>query len=244
MDRQHILEEIRRTAKANHGIPLGWRRFEAEAAIGHYEWFGQFWSKWSDAIREAGLEPNRISEAYTDEFLVERLVLLTRSLGHIPTNSELCLATNTQVDLPSEKVFRRLGPRAQRGARILAYCAANVGYDDVATIWAQAAVQGNADTPAAEEVAAPGIVGYVYLFKHGARREYKIGRTNNALRREGELAIQLPEKIAPIHYIKTDDPGGVEAYWHSRFANKRKEGEWFQLTPQDIAAFKRWKRIY
>src|SRR5205823_1144139 len=85
-------------------------------------------------------------------------------------------------------------------------------------------------------------VGYVYLLKHGTRREYKIGRTNNPLRREGELGIQLPEKCQPVHYIKTDDPEGVEAYWHRRFAGKRKEGEWFALSTQDVRAFKRLRR--
>ena len=87
-------------------------------------------------------------------------------------------------------------------------------------------------------------MGYVYLMKHGSRREYKIGRTINPVRREGEMGIQLPEKLQPVHYIKTDDPAGVESYWHSRFAAKRKEGEWFALTAQDVRAFKRWKRIY
>jgi hypothetical protein len=90
----------------------------------------------------------------------------------------------------------------------------------------------------------PAAVGYVYLLKHGTRREYKIGRTNNALRREGELGIQLPEKLQPVHYIKTDDPAGVESYWHTRFARKRKEGEWFALTAHDVRALKRWRRIY
>ena len=87
-------------------------------------------------------------------------------------------------------------------------------------------------------------MGYVYLYKHGSRREYKIGRTNNPIGREGEVGIQLPEKLQPVHHIKTDDPAGIESYWHSRFADWRKEGEGFALTAQDVRAFKRWKRVY
>ena len=98
--------------------------------------------------------------------------------------------------------------------------------------------QGESDTTSQEKV------GYVYLIKHGSRREYKIGKTFNPVRREGEISLQLPEKIEPVHYIKTDDPSGIEKYWHNRFAEKRKQGEWFALTPADVAAFKKWQRIY
>ena len=57
------------------------------------------------------------------------------------------------------------------------------------------------------------------------------------------MRLQLPEKVKPIHYIEADDPAGVETYWHNRFAAKRKEGEWFALTPDDVRAFKKWRRI-
>ena len=79
----------------------------------------------------------------------------------------------------------------------------------------------------------------MYLLKSG--HFYKIGRSNAVGRRERELAIQLPEKAIVVHSIKTDDPPGIEAYWHRRFEARRKNGEWFDLSPQDVAAFRRRK---
>jgi hypothetical protein len=72
-------------------------------------------------------------------------------------------------------------------------------------------------------------------------RYYKIGKTSAVGRREYELAIRLPEQVTTIHAIRTDDPSGIEAYWHKRFEAKRQKGEWFKLDAADIAAFKRRK---
>ncbi len=83
------------------------------------------------------------------------------------------------------------------------------------------------------------LVGFVYLMKHG--KYYKIGKTNATGRREYELAVQLPEKLRTIHVIKTDDPNGIEEYWHKRFETKRGNGEWFDLETADVQAFKRRK---
>ncbi|MGH9466150.1 MAG: GIY-YIG nuclease family protein [Terriglobales bacterium] len=82
-----------------------------------------------------------------------------------------------------------------------------------------------------------GVDGFVYLLKSG--RYFKIGRTNNDGRREYEIRIQMPEPVKRLHSISTDDPQGIEEYWHRRFASKRRNGEWFDLDPADIAAFRR-----
>jgi hypothetical protein len=41
MTKQHILEEMRRTAKANDGVPLGHRRFYSETGIKYSDWLDE-----------------------------------------------------------------------------------------------------------------------------------------------------------------------------------------------------------
>jgi hypothetical protein len=126
--------------------------------------------------------------------------------------------------------------RDERLVAVRAYAAARQGYDDILQLFPVGT--STRDKPQKNEV--PKIdFGSVYLLKSG--RYYKIGRSNAVGRRERELSIQLPEKADVVHAIRTDDPPGIEAYWHKRFGERRKNGEWLELARQDIDAFKRRK---
>jgi hypothetical protein len=138
---------------------------------------------------------------------------------------------------PHDRPFRRFGAKRELVAKLLEFCRSHDAYNDVARL-CEEYVPHRPET-AQESVAPDNNVGYVYLIKSG--RFYKIGKANHAGRRNYELTIQLPEKAKEVHVIRTDDPGGIEAYWHNRFATKRKNGEWFDLDGTDVAAFKRRK---
>jgi hypothetical protein len=59
----YILQEIKRTTQANGGTPLRKTQFESETGITRYHWFGVYWARWSDALREAGCLPHHVHAA-------------------------------------------------------------------------------------------------------------------------------------------------------------------------------------
>lgn len=241
MNKQHIIDEIKRTAEKNDGRPLGKKMFLRETGIKESDWSGKYWARWGDAVIEAGYEPNTVQQPYGEDWLIEKLILLIRELGQFPTVGERRLKARSDSTFPSSNTFQKLGNKAGATQRVLDYCRGRSGYDDIIEICQAAAAAESRDDEATTVGEAKGKdeseFGFVYLMRSG--RYYKIGRSNSAGRREYELSIQLPEKVTTEHVIKTDDPAGIEAYWHRRFKEKRKGGEWFELTANDVKVFKR-----
>lgn len=237
--KQDILNAIQKTAKANGGKPLGMARFEQETGIKPHDW-EKHWARFGDAQKEAGFTANTLQIGYTDEFMIEKVIGLMRKLGKFPTFRELNVEKSNDPEFPSNSAFARLGSKEQLATKVVEYCKNKDGYDDVIQLCEN--VTENSSKNESSDDSDVGLnIGAVYLFKHG--KYYKIGKTNDTVRRGNELKIQLPENLDLIHEIKTDDPSGIEAYWHKRFEAKRMNGEWFDLNSADLKAFKRWRKI-
>ena len=113
MNKNLIIDEIKRTSKANGGKPLGKTRFFQETGIKESDWCGKYWTKWGDAVIEAGYLPNKLNEAFPDVFLLEKYALLVRELGHVPTSLEVKMKGRNTVDFPSHNTFLRFGSKQQ-----------------------------------------------------------------------------------------------------------------------------------
>jgi hypothetical protein len=235
--KDYILENIRRTTKENGGVPLGSRSFFRETGIKESDWKGKLWVRWSDVVREAGFEPNEFSSAFDETLALEKFIGVMRELGRFPIIAELRLKKRSDPELPNSSVYARIGTKPQLARKIEQYCIGRAGYEDVAAMCK--AVSDSHRSDSRGKTTSVENIGFVYLVKSG--RFYKVGKSNSAGRRAYELAIQLPEKATTVHTIRTDDPSGIEEYWHKRFAAKRKNGEWFELDSDDLAAFKRRK---
>ncbi len=242
MNKEGILAEIRRTAAENGGKALGRDRFVKVTGIKLYDW-ARYWARWSDAIKEAGLTPNTLMASYDDNYLLEKLAALAQELGKFPTHNERQLRSLNDPTFPNTSTFQRLGTKRQVLTKLKAFCESNSAYGSIVPLLDdELAATVETATSDNEQDSKEVTYGYVYLFKSG--RYYKIGMTKDTVRRGAELRIQLPERMDLIHSIQTDDPSGVESYWHRRFDAKRMNGEWFDLSHDDIATFRRWRKIF
>jgi hypothetical protein len=135
---------------------------------------------------------------------------------------------NMNSEFPSHNAFSHLGTKADLVKQLDNYCRGRVGYEAVLR-WCHQYAAGM--ELSADDLASEPTFGVVYLLKSG--QFYRIARSNPAGRRE------LPERAKIVHAISTDDPCGIEAYWHKRFDVKRQNVEWFALDSADVTAFKR-----
>ncbi|MGL5363632.1 MAG: GIY-YIG nuclease family protein, partial [Bosea sp. (in: a-proteobacteria)] len=125
-----------------------------------------------------------------------------------------------------------LGTAAEMRVKLRSWAASNAEYADLLPF-----LSPEQELPEPKQVASK--EGWVYLLQSSAH--YKIGRSDQLEKRVKQITIALPEATVMVHAIRTDDPVGIEGYWHGRFADRRANGEWFKLSKADILAFKKRK---
>ena len=130
--KRFIINEIKRTAEKNGGQPLGMIGFYKATGIKIADWRGKLWLRWSDAVKEAGLSPNKKSGPYDEEMLIEKFIGLMRELGHFPLSTELEKKGYHNRTFPSHMAFRaHWGSRIQQATRITLYCQSHKGLADI-----------------------------------------------------------------------------------------------------------------
>ena len=244
-NKRYIIKEIRRTAEKNGGQPLGMIRFYKATGIKIADWRGKLWLRWSDALKEAGLPPNKKAGPYDEEFLIDKFIGLMRELGHFPISTELEKKGYHNRTFPSHEAFRgRWGSKVQQAARITEFCQRHKGFDDILAMCEPVLKSQNFSVHAPMQDKSA--TGYVYLVK--VRRKwgtfYKIYRSikrKHIGRYIGTIAGQPYGRNGTVHIIRTDDAEGIYSYWSQRFARKRlhrRDGDCYRLTKEDIQAFK------
>lgn len=241
INKAHIIDEIRRIAKANGGKAPGSQALKSQSGIKKSDWYPHIWLRWSDALVEAGYAPNQFQSRASDELLIQAYTGLIRELGRVPIEGEIRRKAREDKNFPSHTSFSRFGGKEKLINATAQFCAKRTDLNDILSILEKLERPSRKSLELDLDAGSNAATGFVYLMKSGPH--YKIGRTNSVGRRTSELAIKIPITPKTIHPIETDDPIGIEAYWHKRFAEKRGEGEWFNLSAEDVKAFKRWKRI-
>lgn len=75
--------------------------------------------------------------------------------------------------------------------------------------------------------------GFVYVVAGGGY--YKIGKSQKVPARLRNFGLLLPFPVELIHSFPVDDCDQSEQRLHAMFADKRINGEWFDLTADDLA---------
>ena len=236
MTKDLVAQRIQALAKERGGH-VSLDAFLAETGIKDKWLRTQPWFEgWNNLLLELGLATKVFGVPRAQPETVARAVaaLIARE-GKWPTEDELARERRRDAQFPSLKVIRPLRKSGALAALIVQAAASDATLAPAAAVAsAKVPVESTPEfSPANERVR-----GYVYLLRSG--RRYKIGKSNDPSRRWREVRLELPDETHQVHTIPTDDPSGIETYWHRRFAAKRvRNTEFFELDATDVQAFKR-----
>lgn len=241
ISREEILAEIRKFVAANNGTIPGERTFLVATRIKESAWKGKHWVRWTDAVREAGYDPNAMNQKIPDEDILEQLAGFITKLGYFPVRDEINMQARNSPGFPVwQTIKKRYGGMPETAAALLEFSRKTA--DTTLAKMCEARLEREALKPKHDATAQRKTAvkaGFVYLKYSPSLRLYKIGKANDADRRGAGISLLLPEDLVAKHEIRTDCPYILEKYWENRFRAKKKQGEWYELTASDITSFKK-----
>ena len=230
--RERIVSEIKRLVAESGKVP-GVKAFETETGILRREWTGKIWARWGEAVQEAGFEPNGLTQRFDSGQVLQSVIECCEALGRLPSNNDLRLFAHQNPGFPANGTIENHYPkRALLVEALRTHSRVNPSYAHISDMLPD-------PVAAIVEASSTSNYGHVYLLKAGDY--YKIGQSSDLEKRVKSINVALPDKATLEHAISTDDPPGIEAYWHRRFADRRANGEWFKLSKADVLAFKKRK---
>jgi hypothetical protein len=240
MSREEVLSEIRTFVAKNGKIP-GERTFATATRIKESAWKGKYWARWTEAVREAGYDPNTLNLKIPDERILERLGGFIAELGHFPVRDEINVQARNEPGFPVWQTIRkRYGGMPQTAQALLDFSRKSGNTTLGKLCQERLEIETLKPTPSANlRRKAPVRVGFVYLKYSPSLRLYKIGKADDPHKRGVGLSLLLPEDLVAKHEIRTDYPYILEKYWEARFRAKKKQGEWYDLSSEEVEAFKK-----
>jgi hypothetical protein len=235
MHREHITRRLADLA-AERGGHIGFRDFLKEVGLSEQWLRGQVWySGWNNLLTELGLQTRRFGPPERDPTIsVSAIAEFVCRLQRWPTEDEFRRERATNDTIPSVAYIRKLRRSGELANLIKPHAEAN---PNISALQLLASENTAVEEPLKGDSIKDRVQGYVYLLRSG--RKYKIGKSNDISRRFREVRLELPEETVQVHSIATDDPAGIEHYWHRRFAAKRvRNTEFFLLDGDDVRAFK------
>src|SRR5205814_6380063 len=100
----------------------GRQTFISATRIKPSAWRGKYWVRWTDAVREAGYDPKKMTGKIPDEDLLEKLARFTIELGRFPVDQEINIQARTEPGFPIWTTFKkRYGGMPQTAAALLEF---------------------------------------------------------------------------------------------------------------------------
>lgn len=236
MDKDQLTRRLIQLA-GERGGHIAFRAFVEATGISERRLRDQPWFQgWNKLLQEVGLDTKTFKvDRIPPEAIARAVAELMNRSGKWPTEDELRREKTHNAEIPNASTISPLRRSGELARLIVELGAANPEFADAAAIASKHLVQAPDEAATDERVK-----GYVYLLRSG--RSYKVGKSGDPARRFREVKLELPDETVQVHAIATDDPSGIEAYWHQRFSAKRiRNTEFFSLVAEDVRAFKRRK---